>query len=239
MFLLHCGFGEILRNPCPGSREGVREGVVLTAQEAGLVEAVAFTLHLLSEVHGLLAHPTLLPSSPVWHPAGESTVRHRGRALWGRGGTAGAGTGAAATSPYPHEHSLQGWQRAEPVKLRGSACSSASCLLGTTGPVCQEQQKSLSWSCETSRLLSVPGKERKATQCWEAAPTITQAPPEVTALLSPHAMARVTVTEPWCWSGSCHTPGHSPSFSSLTNSSTSAAAGQRTVRAVLGAGADP
>lgn len=60
---------------------------------------------------------------------------------------------------------------------------------------------------------------------------VTQAPPQVTALLSPHATARGTVTEPWCWSDSCHPPGHSPSFSALTNSSISATAGQGTVRA--------
>lgn len=75
--------------------------MVLTAQEAGLVEAVAFTLHLLSKVDGLLAHPTLLPSSPVWHPAGESTVRNRGRALQGWDEAAGAGTEAPAAFPHP------------------------------------------------------------------------------------------------------------------------------------------
>lgn len=51
---------------------GAKEGLVLTAQEAGLVEAAAFTLHLLGEVHGLLAHSTLLSSSPVRHPAAEA-----------------------------------------------------------------------------------------------------------------------------------------------------------------------
>lgn len=46
--------------------------VLLTdhAQEAGFVEAVAFTLHLLGEVNRLLAHPTLLASSPVRHSGG-------------------------------------------------------------------------------------------------------------------------------------------------------------------------
>lgn len=59
---------------CPASGEpgnrvgGAREGLVLTAQEAGLVEAAAFTLHLLSKVHRFLADTTLLSSSPVWHP---------------------------------------------------------------------------------------------------------------------------------------------------------------------------
>lgn len=43
------------------------EGCVLTAQEAGFVEAAAFALNLFSEVHRLLAHPTLLTSSPVRH----------------------------------------------------------------------------------------------------------------------------------------------------------------------------
>lgn len=164
------GSGEIPRSPHPGSREGVRQGVILTAQEAGLVEAVAFTLHLLSEVHGLLAHPTLLPSSPVWHPAGESTVRNRGRALQGWDGAAGAGSGAPAAFPHPtcreHPPCLQGAQTAglamsRMAELREPAPSSASCLPGTTGPVCQEQQKSLSWSRGTSQLLSVPGKGRK------------------------------------------------------------------------------
>lgn len=70
----------------------------------------------------------------------------------------------------------------------------------------------------------------------DGAHRVTQAPPPVTALLSPHAMARVIVTEPW---DSCHTPGHNPSFSSLTNSSISATAGQGTVRAAPRAGADP
>lgn len=53
--------------PLAGSGEG---RAVLTAQEAGLVEAAAFTLHLLGEVHRLLAHATFLPSTPVWHPVG-------------------------------------------------------------------------------------------------------------------------------------------------------------------------
>lgn len=54
----------------PGSGAGgAREGLVLTAQEAGLVEAAAFALHLLGEVHRFLADAALLSSSPVWHPA--------------------------------------------------------------------------------------------------------------------------------------------------------------------------
>lgn len=40
---------------------------VLTAQEAGFVEAVALALDLLSKVDCLLAHPAFLASSPVWH----------------------------------------------------------------------------------------------------------------------------------------------------------------------------
>lgn len=41
---------------------------ILTAQKAGFVETVAFTLYLFSEVHGFLAHATFFSSSPVWHP---------------------------------------------------------------------------------------------------------------------------------------------------------------------------
>lgn len=170
------GFGEILRSPCPRSREGVREGVVLTAQEAGLVEAVAFTLHLLSKVDGLLAHPTLLPSSPVWHPAGESTVRNRGRALQGRGGAAGAGTEAPAAFPHPQV------QRAPTVFAGCTDCRAGKEQnqknSGTQHPaVPAASQGPLILSARSSRNshlgaweLTAPVSARKkeeAVQCWE------------------------------------------------------------------------
>ena len=63
------------QGPSPRARQAghphgdSRPGRALTAQEAGLVEAAAFALDLFSKVHRLLAHPTLLASSPVRHPA--------------------------------------------------------------------------------------------------------------------------------------------------------------------------
>lgn len=176
----HGGSGEIPRSPHPGSREGVRQGVILTAQEAGLVEAVAFTLHLLSEVHGLLAHPTLLPSSPVWHPAGESTVRNRGRALQGWDGAAGAGNGAPAAFPHPtcreHPPCLQGAQTAGLAMSRIGRTQGAStqqCQLpprdhGSCLPGAAEIPVSEPWD------LTAPVSARKreeAGQCWETALT--------------------------------------------------------------------
>lgn len=50
--------------PVPRDPQGLAG---LTAQEAGFVEAAAFTLDLLGEVHGLLAHAASLASSPVRH----------------------------------------------------------------------------------------------------------------------------------------------------------------------------
>lgn len=49
-------------------------GRILTAQEAGFMEAAAFALNLFRKVNRLLAHPTFLASSPVRHP--ETGPRH-------------------------------------------------------------------------------------------------------------------------------------------------------------------
>lgn len=72
----------------------------LTAQEAGLVEAAAFALDLLGEVHGLLAYPASLASSPVRHSEtghgnGNSFTGPRGRRRTGQV-TAGQARGAEA-----------------------------------------------------------------------------------------------------------------------------------------------
>lgn len=72
----------------------------LTAQEAGLVEAAAFALDLLGEVHGLLAYPASLASSPVRHSEtghgnGNSFTGPRGRRRTGQV-TAGRARGAEA-----------------------------------------------------------------------------------------------------------------------------------------------
>lgn len=47
--------------------------VVLTAQEAGFMEAVALALDLLGKVDCLLAHPAFLASSPVRHSGEKNT----------------------------------------------------------------------------------------------------------------------------------------------------------------------
>lgn len=165
------------------------------------MEAVAFTLHLLSKVHGLLAHPTLLPSSPVWHPAGERRVRGRGRALW-------AGMGqpeqawSSSTFPQPQVQRaatvLAGAQTAGLATSIGTqGPSSGSCSPGSTGPVCQGQQKSLPWSRGTSQLLAVPGKGRKQHNAGREHP---QSQPGTSSGHSPPATVRVTGTEPWCCS---------------------------------------
>ena len=88
----------------PGSRAGgAREGLVLTAQEAGLVEAAAFALHLLSEVHCLLADAALLSSSPVWHPAEKAQAETAsGREVRQGTGRAGGRDGAERGSQSGH-----------------------------------------------------------------------------------------------------------------------------------------
>lgn len=76
---------------------------VLTAQEAGLMEAAAFALNLLGEVHGLLADPTFLASSPVWHSeTGQKRVLWTGP--WGHRlpGTEGHRRGLRRPSPGGH-----------------------------------------------------------------------------------------------------------------------------------------
>lgn len=86
----------------PGSRAGgVREGLALTAQEAGLVEAAAFTLHLLSEVHRLLTHATLLSSSPVRHTVEKAQAETAsGREARQGAGRAGGRDGAELQQPF-------------------------------------------------------------------------------------------------------------------------------------------
>jgi hypothetical protein len=49
---------------------------VLTTQEAGFMEAVALALDLLSKVDRLLAYPTFLASSPVWHSGKKNTHKN-------------------------------------------------------------------------------------------------------------------------------------------------------------------
>lgn len=67
-------FPGVLTGPACGGRpvQGVQDNSnrawgVLTAQEAGFMEAVAFALNLFGKVNRLLTHPTFLASSPVRH----------------------------------------------------------------------------------------------------------------------------------------------------------------------------
>lgn len=81
----------------PGSGREGRGGPVLTAQEARLVEAAAFALHLLGEVHCLLADAALLSPSPVGHPA------EKAQAGAASGREAGMGQSEAAWRGHPQQ----------------------------------------------------------------------------------------------------------------------------------------
>lgn len=86
------------RPPVPMATAAPNPHPALTAQEAGLVEAAALALHLLGEVHGLLADPTFLASSPVRHSETGQKGELRCRAV-GTQAAQDGGLQAARTGP--------------------------------------------------------------------------------------------------------------------------------------------
>jgi len=144
------------------------------------VEAAAFTLHLLGEVHCLLAHATLLPSSPVRHPAGKAQAETASGRGWGRAGQPERAPASCAPAAVPHLHT----QRPPTDVCCLHRCAGlVISTISRTQDAHRTQRYSTQqyqlpprdhWSCQpgaaevpcagsrgTSQLLSAPGQGRK------------------------------------------------------------------------------